>query len=72
MRKKLTQERDRDRCTVLTKDMPIDDLLSPVDVATSSRVWLTCEDPEQLLKKYTEYAHGDSKGDKGRAFTGCI
>jgi hypothetical protein len=38
--------------------------LSPVDVATSSRGWLTCEDPEQPVKKYTEYAHGDSKGER--------
>jgi hypothetical protein len=38
-------------------------LLSPTDVATSSQVWLTCEDPQDLVRKYAEYAHGDSRGE---------
>ncbi|QKX55187.1 uncharacterized protein TRUGW13939_02279 [Talaromyces rugulosus] len=31
---------------------------------TPSQIWVTCEKPEDLVRKYTEYAHGDPKGER--------
>jgi hypothetical protein len=31
---------------------------------TPSQIWMTCEKPEDLVQKYTEYAHGDPKGER--------
>ncbi|KAJ9301518.1 hypothetical protein DTO271G3_1653 [Paecilomyces variotii] len=31
---------------------------------TPSQVWMTSEKPEDLVQKYTEYTHGDSKGER--------
>jgi hypothetical protein len=33
-------------------------------LSATSQLWLTCEDPEELVKKYKEYAHGDSTGER--------
>lgn len=31
---------------------------------TPSQIWMTSEKPEDLVRKYTEYAHGDPKGER--------
>lgn len=39
-------------------------LFSHLRGPTSSQIWMTSEDPEDLVQKYGEYAHGDPKGEQ--------
>jgi hypothetical protein len=39
-------------------------LFSPLNVPTSTQIWLTCEELERLVEKYTEYLHGDPKNER--------
>ncbi|KAJ5894258.1 hypothetical protein N7495_005949 [Penicillium taxi] len=40
-------------------------LLSPVfPTIRRNQLWMTCEDPSRLVDKYTEYVHGDPKGER--------
>lgn len=36
----------------------------PIDVRTSSQIWLTCVDPAHLVAKYGEYGHGDPRNER--------
>ncbi|KAF3481029.1 uncharacterized protein GIQ15_06376 [Arthroderma uncinatum] len=33
-------------------------------ITTEGQIWLTTEDPEDLAKKYSEYAHGDTRKER--------
>ncbi|KAE8391174.1 hypothetical protein BDV23DRAFT_182700 [Aspergillus alliaceus] len=39
-------------------------LLRPRDPLSTNQIWLTSESPDDLVRKYTEYAHGDPHGER--------
>ncbi|QKX56688.1 uncharacterized protein TRUGW13939_03794 [Talaromyces rugulosus] len=39
-------------------------LFSHVHGPTPNQIWMTSEDPERLVLKYKEYAHGDPRGER--------
>ncbi|KAF9889172.1 hypothetical protein FE257_007661 [Aspergillus nanangensis] len=39
-------------------------LFNPIYTHTSAQAWLTCLDPEYLVDKYREYAHGDPRKER--------
>ncbi|KAF7585886.1 hypothetical protein BBP40_009937 [Aspergillus hancockii] len=39
-------------------------LFSHLHGPTTSQIWMTSEKPEDLVRKYKEYAHGDPKGER--------
>ncbi|CAG7948665.1 unnamed protein product [Penicillium nalgiovense] len=45
-------------------------LLSPKSPRPPNQIWLTCEDPSALVRKYHEYIHGDPNGDRRAVLDG--
>ncbi|KAJ5846806.1 hypothetical protein N7534_010475, partial [Penicillium rubens] len=45
-------------------------LLSPKFPRPPNQIWLTCEDPSALVRKYHEYLHGNPKGDRRAVLDG--